>query len=150
MGAFFFVKKSAVQTQALFFLPFEHLHGVDQHFVRLEHTLIYQHVVHLQLIRNVRNRDAFATQLLNFSSHVRPVTHNQKIQSRGFRLFYADFRKLVRFFLLQDNKRWHVDIPYGEHLEASAEFEMQGVEVYHASLLEPPKRRRPRRVQRYT
>jgi hypothetical protein len=58
--------------------------------------------------------------------------------------------KLVRFFLLQDNKRWHVDIPYGEHLEASAEFEMQGVEVYHASLLEPPKRRRPHRVQRYT
>jgi len=27
---------------------------------------------------------------------------------------------------------------------------MQGIQVYHASLLEPPKRRRPRRVQRYT
>jgi hypothetical protein len=27
---------------------------------------------------------------------------------------------------------------------------MQGVEVYHASLLEPPKRRRTPRVRRYT
>jgi hypothetical protein len=58
--------------------------------------------------------------------------------------------KLVRFFLLQDNKHSYVDIPYGEHLEASAEFEMQGIEVYHASLLEPPKRRRIPRVRRYT
>jgi hypothetical protein len=58
--------------------------------------------------------------------------------------------KLVRFFLLQDNKHSYVDIPYGEHLEASAEFEMQGIEVYHASLLEPIRQRKPRRVQRYT
>ena len=56
----------------------------------------------------------------------------------------------MRFFLLQDNKHSYVDIPYGEHLEASAEFEMQGIEVYHASLLEPIRQRKPRRVQRYT
>jgi hypothetical protein len=58
--------------------------------------------------------------------------------------------KLVRFFLLQDNKHSYIDIPYGEHLEAAAEFEMQGIEVRHASLLEPPKRRRTPRVRRYT
>jgi hypothetical protein len=58
--------------------------------------------------------------------------------------------KLVRFFLLQDNKRWHVDIPYGEHVEASAELEMQGIEIYHASLMQTASYRKPRRVQRYT
>ena len=56
----------------------------------------------------------------------------------------------MRFFLLQDNKRWHVDIPYGEHMEASAELEMQGIEIYHASLMQPTSYRKPRRVQRYT
>jgi hypothetical protein len=58
--------------------------------------------------------------------------------------------KLVRFFLVQDNKHSYVDIPYGEHLEAAADFEMQGIQVCHASLLEPVSPRRPRRVQRYT
>jgi hypothetical protein len=58
--------------------------------------------------------------------------------------------KLVRFFLLQDNKHSYVDIPFGEYLDAAADFEMQGIQICHASLLEPPKRRRPRRVQRYT
>jgi hypothetical protein len=58
--------------------------------------------------------------------------------------------KLVRFFLLQDNKHSYVDIPFGEHLDAAADFEMQGIQVCHASLLEPVKQRRTPRVRRYT
>jgi hypothetical protein len=57
---------------------------------------------------------------------------------------------LVRLFLLQDTNRWHVDVPYGKHFEVAADFEMEGIEIYHASLLEPPKKRRPPRVRRYT
>ena len=96
MGAFFFVYKSTFRIEALTFLPFEHLHGVDQHLVRLEHTLIYQHVADLKLLSDVWNIDPFSPQLLNLSSYVRPVTHNRKVKSRGFRLFYDDFRN--KFF----------------------------------------------------
>ena len=66
----------AFQAQALTFLPLEHLYGVDQHFVGLEHALIDQHVADLELLSNVWNSDPFSPQLLNFSSHVSPVTHN--------------------------------------------------------------------------
>jgi hypothetical protein len=50
--------------------------------------------------------------------------------------------KLVRLFVLQDNSRRFIDIPYGQHLEAQAELEMAGANVYHAALLSsPPKSR---------
>jgi hypothetical protein len=44
----------------------------------------------------------------------------------------------VRLFVLHDKTRSYVDVPYGKHLEAQAEIEMQGAEVYHAALLSPP------------
>jgi len=43
--------------------------------------------------------------------------------------------KLVRLYISQNNRRWHEDIPYGDHLERSAELQMDGATVYHASLL---------------
>jgi hypothetical protein len=51
--------------------------------------------------------------------------------------------KTVRLFVLQDNRRTFIDVPYGEHTEAQAELEMHGANVYHAALLSsPPKSRK--------
>ena len=51
--------------------------------------------------------------------------------------------KLVRLFVLQDNCRSFLDVPYGEHTEIQADLELQGANVYHAALLSsPPKRKR--------
>jgi len=53
--------------------------------------------------------------------------------------------ELVRLFVLHDKTRSHVDVPYGKHLEAQADIEMQGGEVYHAALLSnTPKARKSR------
>jgi PII-like signaling protein len=45
--------------------------------------------------------------------------------------------KLVRLYVLQNNRRWHEDITYGDHLERVAELEMDGAHVYHAKMLAP-------------
>jgi hypothetical protein len=45
--------------------------------------------------------------------------------------------KLVRLFVLHNNRRFLVDIPYGDHTEKQAELELAGAEVYHATLLSP-------------
>ena len=48
----------------------------------------------------------------------------------------------MRLFVLQDNRRSFVDVPYGQHLELQADLEMTGADVYHAALLSsPPKQR---------
>jgi hypothetical protein len=53
--------------------------------------------------------------------------------------------KLVRLFVLHNNRRFFVDIPYGEHTEKQAELELAGADVYHAALLStPPKTRKYR------
>jgi hypothetical protein len=44
--------------------------------------------------------------------------------------------KLVRLYVLQNNRRWHEDIPYGDHLERTADLEMSGATIYHASMVE--------------
>jgi len=82
VGAFFFVYQSAFRIQALLLLPLKYLHRVNQHLVRLEHTLINQHVVHLQLIRNLRNGYTSLTQLLDFSRHITPLAYYREVQSR--------------------------------------------------------------------
>lgn len=57
--------------------------------------------------------------------------------------------KLVRLFVLQDNRRTFLDVPYGQHLEAQADLEMSGANVYHAALLSaPPKSRNYRQAAR--
>jgi hypothetical protein len=49
----------------------------------------------------------------------------------------------VRLFVLQNNRRSFIDVPYGQHLETQAELEMTGADVYHAALLSsPPKARK--------
>jgi hypothetical protein len=49
---------------------------------------------------------------------------------------------MVRLFVVQDNRRTFVDVPYGQHLETQADLEMSGANVYHAALLSaPPKSR---------
>jgi hypothetical protein len=49
---------------------------------------------------------------------------------------------MVRLFVLQDNRHTFLDIPYGQHLEAQADLEMSGANVYHAAVLSsPPKSR---------
>ena len=49
---------------------------------------------------------------------------------------------MVRLFVVQDNRRTFVDVPYGQHLETQADLEMSGATVYHAALLSaPPKSR---------
>lgn len=50
--------------------------------------------------------------------------------------------KQVRLFVLQDNRRRFIDIPYGQHTELQAELEMYGAEVYHATVLSQPKKQR--------
>ena len=56
---------------------------------------------------------------------------------------------MVRLFVLQDSCRSFVDIPYGQHLEAQADLEMSGADVYHAALLSaPPKTRNYRTAVR--
>jgi hypothetical protein len=42
---------------------------------------------------------------------------------------------LVRLYVLQDSARRYEDVPHGNHLERIAEIEMEGGNVYHASLL---------------
>jgi PII-like signaling protein len=44
--------------------------------------------------------------------------------------------KLVRIYVSQNNRRWHEDIPYGDHLERAAELEMEGAHIYHASMVD--------------
>jgi hypothetical protein len=44
--------------------------------------------------------------------------------------------KLVRLYVLQNNRRWCEDIPYGDHLERTAELEMSGAQIYHASMVD--------------
>lgn len=41
----------------------------------------------------------------------------------------------MRLYVLQDSARRYEDLPYGQHLERIAEIEMDGGNVYHASLL---------------
>jgi hypothetical protein len=48
----------------------------------------------------------------------------------------------VRLFVLQDNCRSFVDVPYGQHLEAQADLEITGAKVYHAVVLNPPAKTR--------
>jgi hypothetical protein len=56
---------------------------------------------------------------------------------------------MVRLFVLQDSCRTFVDVPYGKHLEAQADLEMSGANVYHAALLSaPPKSRNYRNTAR--
>lgn len=56
---------------------------------------------------------------------------------------------MVRLFVVQDNRRTFVDVPYGQHLETQADLEMQGATVYHAALLSaPPKVRNYRQAAR--
>jgi len=43
--------------------------------------------------------------------------------------------KLVRLYVLQNNRRWYEDIPHGNHLERTAELEMEGATIYHASVV---------------
>jgi len=51
--------------------------------------------------------------------------------------------RTVRLFVLQDNLRSFIDVPYGEHAEAHADLELSGVQVYHAVILNnPPKTRK--------
>jgi len=53
--------------------------------------------------------------------------------------------KLVRLFVLHNNRRFFLDIPYGEHTEKQADLELSGANVYHAALLStPPKARKYR------
>ncbi|NBS69697.1 hypothetical protein EBT31_12415 [bacterium] len=53
--------------------------------------------------------------------------------------------KRVRLFVLQDNCRSFIDVPYGQHAEAQAELEMFGAQVYHSMVLsEPAKQRKSR------
>jgi hypothetical protein len=52
--------------------------------------------------------------------------------------------KTVRLYMSQDNRRWTEDIPYSDHLERSADLQMQGVHIYHASLIDPPKQKKRR------
>ena len=48
----------------------------------------------------------------------------------------------MRLFVLQDNRRSFIDVPYGQHVETQADLEMTGATVYHAALLStPPKQR---------
>jgi hypothetical protein len=54
--------------------------------------------------------------------------------------------EIVRLFVLHDKTRSYVDVPYGKHLEAQAEIEMQGAEVYHAAVLNPPIKQRKSRT----
>ena len=49
--------------------------------------------------------------------------------------------RIVRLYVVQDNRRWEEDIPYGPHLERVADLEIQGATVYHASLLSQAKPR---------
>ena len=50
---------------------------------------------------------------------------------------------MVRLFVLQDNSRRFIDVPYGQHTEVQADLEMEGAKVYHAALLSsPPKSRK--------
>jgi len=44
----------------------------------------------------------------------------------------------VRLFVLQDNLRSFIDVPYGQQAEAQADIEMTGGKVYHAVILNPP------------
>ena len=49
---------------------------------------------------------------------------------------------MVRLFVLQDNRHTFLDVLYGQHLEAQADLEMSGANVYHAAVLSsPPKSR---------
>jgi hypothetical protein len=48
--------------------------------------------------------------------------------------------KRVRLFVLQDNRRTFIDVPYGQHLEAQAELEMFGATVYHSMMLSEPRK----------
>jgi hypothetical protein len=50
--------------------------------------------------------------------------------------------KLVRLYVLQNNRRWHEDIQYGDHLERAADLEMDGAQVYHAKILDTPAKTR--------
>jgi hypothetical protein len=50
--------------------------------------------------------------------------------------------KKVRLFVLQDNLRRVIDVPYGQHTEAQADLEMSGATIYHASVLSQPKKSR--------
>jgi hypothetical protein len=50
--------------------------------------------------------------------------------------------KQVRLFVLQDNCRRFIDVPYGQHAEIQADIEMTGGDVYHAVILNPPPKTR--------
>jgi hypothetical protein len=54
--------------------------------------------------------------------------------------------KLVRLFVLHNNRRFFLDIPYGEHAEKQADLELAGAEVYHAALLRPTAKQRKSRT----
>lgn len=55
--------------------------------------------------------------------------------------------KLVRIYVSQDNRRWSEDIAYGHHLERIADLEISGATVYHASALEPARKRSSARLK---
>jgi len=46
--------------------------------------------------------------------------------------------RTVRLYVVQDNRQWCEDLPYGDHLERIADLEMQGSTIMHASLIRPP------------
>jgi hypothetical protein len=51
---------------------------------------------------------------------------------------------MVRLYVSQNNRHWHEDVPYGQHLERAADIELEGGTVYHASIL-PKTSTRPTR-----
>jgi hypothetical protein len=55
--------------------------------------------------------------------------------------------RFVRLFVQKDSQRYFLDIPYGEHTEAQAALEMEGANIYYASLL-PPEPKRSRKLSK--
>ena len=48
--------------------------------------------------------------------------------------------KTVRFYIQQDNRTWTEDVTYAVRHERQADLELAGANIYHATLLTPPKK----------
>lgn len=53
--------------------------------------------------------------------------------------------ELIRLYISHNNHRWHIDIPASTALEHTASLALDGITVYHATPLTPPRRPRPYR-----
>jgi hypothetical protein len=53
---------------------------------------------------------------------------------------------MVRLFVLQDNRRFFVDVPYDKYAETSADYILDGAEIYHATVLANPSKQRKSRT----